>query len=157
MDSSTSSMEIAEILSRTENKGTVITNFTNIVQILGSNSAITSILCGGRWWANENCVIGEEALVFIDNYHANVALIGCTAINLQSGVFNGNTEVVPLKQKMIKNARETWILCDSSKFNQHSLLKIADLSQVHKIFTDKQPSDEWISFCNENSIDLIFP
>lgn len=156
MDSSTSSLIVAEEFSQVQFKGIIITNFTNIIQILGTHSSLTSILCGGHWWANENCVIGEEAINFIANYYVDIALIGCTAINLELGIFNGNTEVVPLKQKMISNAKETWLLCDSSKFNQYSLLKIADFSQIHKIFTDKKPSNEWVSFCNKNSIDLIF-
>ncbi|MGL5721399.1 MAG: DeoR/GlpR family DNA-binding transcription regulator [Brevinema sp.] len=157
MDSSTSVLEVAHILATSNYRCTVVTHFTNIANILGVNPKISVILCGGTWWSNENCVIGNETIRFLDLYHTDIALIGCTAIKIDRGIFNGNTETVPVKQKMIENADETWLLCDSSKFGEESLMKIADFSQIAKIFSDRSPSSEWNTFLNSIKVQIIHP
>lgn len=157
MDSSTSTLEVALALAPLPIRCTVITHFSNIALILGVNPHITVIFCGGEWWSNENCTVGIETIDVLNKYHVDIALIGCTAIKMEQGLFNGNIETVPVKQKMISNAGQTWLLCDSSKFDEDSLLKIADFSQIHSIFTDQKPSDEWLNFAASFNLRVVFP
>lgn len=157
MDSSTSAMQVAHVMSQLSKRCTVITHFTNIAHILGTNSKISVILCGGMWWSNENCVIGSETIDMLDSYRADIALVGCTGIKLKQGIFNGNIETVPIKRKMIKNANKSWILCDSSKFDQDSLIKIADFSDIDRIYTDKAPSKEWLEYFDSIKTEVFYP
>lgn len=154
IDSSTSALEVANLLVNTDIRCTIITHFTNIVHALGTTTHISIILCGGKWWAYENCSIGDDTIEQLDKYHADIAIIGCTSLKMGQGIFNGNVETVSVKHKMIQNAEQTWLLCDSSKFDSSSLLKIADFHEINKIFTNKIPSSEWESYLLKNKVEL---
>lgn len=157
MDSSTSVMLVAELLGQERKPYTIITNFVNIAQMFSLHPTIKVIVCGGEWWGLENCTIGKSTINDVMGYHVDVAFIGCTAIDLEHGLSNAVTETVPIKQAMIKNAKETWVLCDSSKFNNKSLMKILDLSKIHKVFTDKNFDQQWLNYCKKNSIQYFAP
>jgi DeoR/GlpR family transcriptional regulator of sugar metabolism len=45
---------------------------------------------------------------------------------------------------MVKAAESTWIVADSSKFNQKSFTKVCDLSSVEGIITDDRITDEYM-------------
>lgn len=157
MDSSTSAMQVAYAMAELPKRCTVITHFTNIAHILSVNPRISVILCGGIWWANENCVIGPEAVFMLDSYRADISIIGCTSIKIAEGLFNVNIETVPVKKKMIDNSNKTWLVCDSSKFGQSSLVKIASFKEINRIYTDKAPSEEWIEYFTSINLDLHYP
>ncbi len=159
IDSSTSALEIANILAFSDLniKCTIITHFTNIANVLGNIKNISVVLCGGLWWGYENCTVGTETLSQLEKYQADIAIISCTSIELGGGLFNGNVEPVPVKQKMINNATETWLLCDSSKFDFPSLLKICSFEYINKLFTDKEPSQNWCSYLSKMNIEMHFP
>lgn len=157
MDSSTSAMQVAKAMAQIPKRCTVITHFTNIAHILGVNPKISVILCGGMWWSNENCVIGSSTIDMLDEYRADIALVGCTGIQIYDGIFNGNIETVPIKKKMIKNAKEAWILCDSSKFGQSSLTKIVDFCEINRIYTDKLPDKKWVEYFDSIKFNLRYP
>lgn len=157
MDSATSTMLVLEELLQISNSYTIITHFTNIAQMVSGHKDIVVVLCGGVWWGNENCTIGQAAVQSIAQYQVDIALIGCTALDLEHGVTNALMETIPVKQEMIKNAEKTWLLCDSSKFDKKSLVKIAELSQIDTIFTDKAPSQAWLSHSMDNFPRIVFP
>lgn len=157
IDSSTSALEMANLLSKINIRCTIITHFTNIANILSNIKNISIIFCGGTWWGYENCTIGIETVSQLEKYKTDIAIIGCTSIEIENGIFNGNIETVPIKQKMIENATETWLLCDSSKFDFSSLLKIANFKDIDRLFTDKEPSENWKSHLSEMNVELYFP
>ncbi len=157
IDSSTSSLEFVNLLITLDIHCTIITHFINIAQIVPPTSNITVILCGGTWWAYENCTIGIETLHQLAPYNVDIAIIGCTSIKIGDGIFNGNVETVPIKQTMISNATQTWLLCDSSKFDSSSLLKISEVENIHKVFTDSKPTDEWLTYFEEINVSIIHP
>ncbi len=157
IDSSTSALEVAHLLSKTNIQCTIITHFSNIAQILGHLQNISIIFCGGSWWGCENCTIGTETVTQLDSFKSNIALIGCTSLDLENGIYNGNIETVPVKQKMIENAEETWLLCDSSKFGYPSLQKICNFDAISRVFTDKEPENKWKKFFNKMNIILHYP
>lgn len=157
MDSSTSAMQVAKAMSQIPKRCTVITHFTNIAHILGVNPNISVILCGGMWWSNENCVIGPGTIDMLNEYRVDIALVGCTGIQIGDGIFNINIETVPIKRKMIKNAKEAWILCDSSKFGQPSLTKIVDFNEISRIYTDKIPDKKWMEYFDSIQFNVRYP
>ena len=155
-DSSTTSLEVAKCLVNHTSRITAITNFSNIAQILSKNSNHSVILCGGKWLSYENCTMGNNALDMIDLYSTDYAILGCTAIDIEKGVYNGSFETITIKQYMLKNARKTWIVCDDSKFNKLDLISMFPLTDISAIFTNKFISDKWEKYCSKNSIEFIY-
>lgn len=57
---------------------------------------------------------------------------------------------------MIRQAAEVALLVDHSKFDRKAFVQLVDLSHINYIITDKAPGAEWISFCKENNIQLVY-
>lgn len=155
-DSSTTSLEVAKCLVNHNSRITAITNFSNIAQILSKNSNHSVILCGGKWLSYENCTIGNSVLDMINEYSVDYAILGCTAIDIEKGVYNGSFETITIKQKMLKNARETWLVCDDSKFDKQDLISMFPLTDITTIFTNIFISAKWEKYCLKNNIKLIY-
>ena len=50
---------------------------------------------------------------------------------------------------MIEASEKTWLVADSSKFDQKSLTKVCDLNQIHGLITDQHLTDETKQMLNE--------
>ena len=57
---------------------------------------------------------------------------------------------------MAKRAKKVALLVDHSKFNQSAFVNFLDWEDVDYIITDKYPSDEWVEFCKEKNIQLVY-
>ena len=155
-DSSTSGLEVGKLLAELPYRFTVITHFNNIAMILGQTLRCSIVLCGGRWWHDEQCTLGQDVITALKLYKADIALIGCTGIHQETGLTNGNIETVEIKKMMVEQAVSTWLLCDHSKFDNQDLMYMCSWEDISKIFTDKEPSQEWKTFFQENNIELHY-
>lgn len=156
-DSSTTGLEVGRLLSTHTGRMTAITHFFNIGQILGRNPNISVMMCGGAWFSHENCTLGDSVVKDLNEYHADIAIIGCTGLHLVAGISNDNIETVPIKIKMSENADQTWLLCDHHKFDKRDLLKISNFDRISRVFTDREPSPEWKEFFKQEGILLHYP
>ena len=57
---------------------------------------------------------------------------------------------------MLEQADEVALLADHTKFDQTAFVCLIDLKSVNYIITDRRPSDMWITYCQENGIQLIY-
>lgn len=151
-DSSTSCLEVARLLKSHPKRLTVITHFLTLGQMLSSAPNISVFLCGGNLWPPENCTLGPNVSHDLKKYHADIAIVGCTGLDMAIGVSNGNIETVEIKQIMSNNANETWLLCDHTKFGVLDLLQAFSFKSISRIFTDLPPNDEWLNFFSEKNI-----
>ncbi|MGL4676428.1 MAG: DeoR/GlpR family DNA-binding transcription regulator [Brevinema sp.] len=156
-DSSTTALEAAKQLVNHPTKITIITNFVNIAQIISKQSQHSVNLCGGTWLNYENCTTGNQTTQQISSYFVDYAILGCTAVDLERGIFNGSFETVPIKQQMKKHARQTWIICDHQKFDQIDLVALFPVNEISALITDKKPSVHWIEYTKKHNIKLIYP
>ena len=57
----------------------------------------------------------------------------------------------------MRNARETVLLADHSKFEKPSLFRIVGFESVSRVVTDKYPGDQWFDFLSAADIDIVLP
>ena len=57
----------------------------------------------------------------------------------------------------MRNARETILVADHTKFETPSLFKIADFDAIRRVVTDKPPSPEWTKFLAAKNIQVVCP
>ena len=86
----------------------------------------------------------------------DIALISCKGLDINKGVMDSNEGDAEIKMEMIKQASEVILLADNTKFNKKALVQFLDLNKVNYIITDKKPDDEWIDFCRDANINLIY-
>ena len=140
LDSGTTTLEIAKLL-KNESGLTIITNDIKIASEL-LESKVKVIVLGGELQNNIGALLGSLTEQVLESLYVDLFFLGAHAIDLKAGVTAPTYEKASIKKLMVKAAESTWIVADSSKFNQKSFTKVCDLSGVNGIITDGGLSEE---------------
>lgn len=122
---------------------TVITNSLNIVQTLACRKKIRIICVGGEYSERHGDFYGPVAELTIKSFKVNKFFFSCQGIDSEYDIRDGNELNVRLKQEMLKVTDKKILLTDSGKFDQYSLYKICNLSNVDVFITNKFPSEKY--------------
>ena len=115
---------------------TVVTNDLQIACKLASNPNIRLICTGGIARASVYTLQGSQAETFIKDLSVDKTFIGADAIHSDHTVTNVNFEEVPIKQAMLRAAKQVFLVADSTKFEKTGFVKVCDLSDADAIITD---------------------
>jgi len=83
-------------------------------------------------------------------------LISCKGLSIEKGVLDSNESEAEVKKAMLAQAEEVALLVDFSKFDQSAFVNLINLQKVNYIITDRRPSDEWVDYCEEQGIKLVY-
>lgn len=134
LDSGTTNLEIAKRL-KDKHHLTVLTNDIRIaVELMDSD--IKVIVTGGELQNNTGAIFGPLTEQILKNIHVDQFFLGSHAVHMDAGSTAPTFEKASMKQLMIECAETTLLVADSSKFDQKSLAKVCDLSQIDGIITD---------------------
>lgn len=133
---------------------TVFTNALNIAAILEVNPEITTIVTGGALRAKQHSLVNPYAELIIKRIHADIAFIGISGIHPERGLTNVNIAEAEMKSLFIKNSHRSIVLADSSKIGKIALAKVADISEVDLLITDKQADPAEVSLLQKEGLEL---
>ena len=134
LDSSSTVCQLAPIL-KTKQNITVITNGINIANELSYAQNLTCFLCPGVLKHKSLSIVGEFTSEFIKNFHAELAILSCKAIQ-EKGIFEGDDSQGLVKKSMMENADRTILLCDTTKENAVGFFKTADFENISVLVSD---------------------
>jgi len=134
---------------------TVITNSLPIVSELINFDNIKLILIGGEILNERKATYGRSAELSISNYHADKAFIGTDGLSLSKGLTSFDEKESLITLKMAENADEVFLLCDSTKIEKESLVKVVPISIITHILTDKDLNTKFISKYKKDNVNLI--
>ncbi len=138
LDTGTTTLEVARELARLADLR-VLTTSLAIASVLYAQEGVTLTLLGGSVRQNSPDLIGPLTEENLLQFHPDLAVIGADAIG-EDGLYTASLEVARITGTMLQQARETWLVADSSKFTRRSFVKFADWSQVHHLVTDAAPA-----------------
>ncbi|MES2795818.1 MAG: DeoR/GlpR family DNA-binding transcription regulator [Bacteroidota bacterium] len=119
----------------------VITNSLPILyELLGTGVSIS--LIGGEVDHERQAAHGKTATDQIGRYQASKAFISTDGISIGNGLSSKSEIESETALSMTKNAKEVFLLIDSSKLERDSFLKFAPISIIHSLVTDKIAKDE---------------
>ena len=153
-DSSTTVVEALKLLPQSQDI-TIVTNSTEVFREF-QQSAFNIISTGGEFNKKSLSLQGQLAKSNISNYNVRLALISCKGLSMEKGALDSNESEAEIKKAMLAQAEEVALLADHSKFDQSAFVTLIDLSEVNYIITDEKPSDEWVNYCEEQGINLIY-
>lgn len=137
IDTGTTNYELAKMISKSGYKRLrAITNDTLIAQILEENNEIEVVIAGGVMRNQYHCTLGYQTVKFLQQFSVDKAFLGASSISVNGGLATPNIAVSEVKEVMIAQAKQTIILCDSSKFGKRTFRKYAALDGVDVIITD---------------------
>jgi DeoR family fructose operon transcriptional repressor len=156
LDSGTTCYELCLHLKRRRGLH-VIVNSARLAVELGSSGDISVIQIGGHYRPERMDTIGPLATATIEQMRGYLAFIGADGLSRDFGVSASDIESAHLYRQVIRNARETILLVDHTKFLSPSLFRICDIGEVSRVVTDQAPLPEWEQFLQAGGIELVLP
>lgn len=153
-DNSTTVMEVVKLL-KNDKELTTISFSSSIFQEM-AESSMKLISTGGVYDEVTQSFQGGIAKSNISKYNVDVALLSCKAIDMKNGIMDSTEEEAGLKSKMASRAAKVILLCDHTKFDRTAFFNFLPWDKVDCIVTDKEPENEWIGFCRQNDITLVW-
>lgn len=154
-DSSSTALYIIKKIKEKENL-TIITNSVKILLELAEKSDWTVLSTGGVLKKGALSLTGSSAEKMISSYHVDIAICSCKGLDMSLGVTDSNENDSQIKQAMLACAEKRILALDSEKFDKKSFVKVCDPTSIDVLVTDSEPTEKWVSFCNENNIELIY-
>ncbi|MEG1945569.1 MAG: DeoR/GlpR family DNA-binding transcription regulator [Lachnospiraceae bacterium] len=153
-DASSTVMEALKLLNNSRDI-TVLTTSTEIFREL-AHTNINVISTGGNFNKSALSLQGQVAKDNIRKYHVDILLISCKGVDLEMGVTDSNEGEAIVKKVMVEHASEVALFADYHKFKKTAFTHLMDLKEVDYLITDQKPGEEWIQFCKENHIQLVY-
>ncbi len=116
----------------------VITNNLNVA-LLMSDEDNEVIVAGGMVRRRDKGITGEATVEFIKQFKVDYGIIGVSGIDEDGTLLDYDYHEVRVAREIIDNARNVFLVTDHTKFNRNAMVRIADLSEIDAIFTDKNP------------------
>lgn len=154
LDSSSTVFEMTRFLSAVP-EILIVTNDVLIAAELTNAEAGTVTVIGGTLRKGYYTLTGDFAETAINDVGLHFTFLGIDAISLEGGLMITNSEEVRIKRKVIGASSEVIVLCDHTKFEQQSFLRICDLNKVDRIITGKELDDETYQKYIERDIEVI--
>jgi len=133
---------------------TVVTNAINVAAEL-LNRQIQTIVTGGALIGKTAALTGPIAERSMAGLAFDRAFIGATGCHPAHGFSNSNMLDAEIKRLAIRQARETNIVMDSSKFGVQALVSFASFGEARRLITDRRPEGELEAALAASGVDLL--
>ncbi|MFJ4406160.1 DeoR/GlpR family DNA-binding transcription regulator [Streptomyces sp. NPDC088910] len=120
----------------------VMTNSLQAAIALAGKQGLSVHTLGGRVRANTLAEVDAPALGAIARVHVDVAFIGTYGVSPRHGFSTPDPAEAAVKEAMIRAAKRTVVLCDSSKIGKDHFARFADTSQPDLLITDADAPPE---------------
>lgn len=154
LDSGTTTQQVARHL-RDRRGLKVITNALNVAAELTGAGEVEVILLGGILRQNSGSLVGQFAEEMLKQFSVDKLFLAVDAVDLDFGLSTPNLDESHVNQMMVRAARETILVADSSKFGRRSLSRIVPLSEVARVVTDRGLPEPTRAGLRELGVELI--
>ncbi len=133
----------------------VITNNLQVAAGLHRHRGIEVFMAGGTVRRSDGGVVGAAAVDQVSQFRTDLAIIGTSAIAADGTLLDYDIREVQVSQAIIRNARRVILVADGSKFMRSAPVRIAHLSDVDVLVTDRLPSAEAAALCAAHDVEMI--
>ena len=134
LDASTSAFRVIPFLLSKDNI-TVVTNGVRALTSLAEFN-INTISTGGRLVNSCLALVGDEAYKTIDSINANIAFFSCRGISDDGYLTDISPEEDYVRQRMIKNAKHSYLLCATNKFDKKYFHNLCHKDEISGIISE---------------------
>lgn len=154
LDASTTTFFMAKELKKMRNI-TVITNSLRVVVELQGCETVKVISVGGVLSQNQSFVGSLAEKSIEDNFVASKMFFSSKGITASGGILESNELECGIKQKMLKNSRYKYYLCDKSKMGRVGFVKLAQISEINYLVCDADLEGELKEKFDESETGII--
>ncbi|MGJ8610693.1 MAG: DeoR/GlpR family DNA-binding transcription regulator [Octadecabacter sp.] len=115
----------------------VMTNNLNAVPILSANPSCRVLVTGGNLRPSDAGLVGAQTAASVRQFKFDLAVIGCSAMDLRGDVFDYDLDEVIVSQTVIEHSAATALVADASKFARKAPARVASLGDLSFFVTDQ--------------------
>ena len=156
IDSGTTCFEMAPHLKRLRGLSAIV-NSARLAVELGNGTDMSLILLGGSFRADTLDTVGPLAVSTLEQLRGFRMFLGADGMSMEFGITAADMESAHLYRLAIRNARETILLVDHTKFLAPSLVRMCGFHDLSRIVTDREPPRDWLDFLNDQGIEVLYP
>ena len=116
---------------------TVVTNNMNVANILAASEGCDVIVAGGVLRRSDGGLVGDLTTAAISHFKVDFAIIGTSALDADGDLLDYDPQEVRVAQAILRQARESCLVVDASKLARRAPVRIASLSAIGRVFTDR--------------------
>ncbi len=140
----------------TNHKGLlVVTNNLNIAVNLSGHPEIDVIVAGGNLRGSDGGMTGEITRDVISQFRFDFAVIGCSALHEDGDILDFDTQEVGVSRAILSRSEKVFLVADASKFERKAPARIASMSDLDAIFTDREPPTKCVDFCRQSQTRIV--
>ncbi len=136
IDAGTTTVEMIPHLADIEGL-TIVTNALNAVLTAASTTRAEILVLGGSFSRDASSTIGSMAETALDGLVIQKTFLATQAFDFENGLTDTTIEIAQVKRAMIRAARSSILLTDSSKWAHAGFVKVAPLTALSHIITDR--------------------
>ena len=129
----------------------------NNALLLSQTNNIKIYIAGGQIQNHSNSIKGSDTIDFISRFHADVALVSCSGVDITAGFTDADIEQTKLKRQMRLNSKKLIMLCDSTKFDKTFMCSDFSFNEIDYLVTDKLPPKKFLDIIEKTNCKLICP
>jgi DeoR family glycerol-3-phosphate regulon repressor len=152
----TTTEEIAKALCN--HKGLrVITNNLNVASLMSKYEDFEIIIAGGLIRHRDGGIVGPLTIDFIKQFRVDYGIIGISAIDLDGTLLDFDYREVQVSRAIIDSSRNIFLAADHLKFGRNAMVRLANISEISALFTDREPPSELSEVLIQNDVKLYTP
>jgi DeoR family glycerol-3-phosphate regulon repressor len=133
----------------------VVTNNLNVATILAGNSECEVVLTGGRLRAADGGLVGTLAVDTVRQFKFDVAVIGCSALDLDGDLLDFDLDEVRVAQVILSQSRTAVAVADHSKLQRTAPARIASLAELQTLVTDATLPQPLMQRCADWGVNVL--
>jgi len=155
LDSGTTTAEIARQIRGLKLRSlNVITNALNIAVLLANAHHVNLIIPGGVLRRKSWSLAGPQAEQALRDLQADRLFLGVDSLEPEIGLMTPHVLEAKLNALMIRIARQTVAVTDSSKLLRRNLSVIAPVEQVHLLITDRAAAPNAVAAIRARGVEV---
>ena len=115
---------------------TAFTNDVHVASTLANKDPISVVVPGGTCRHGAYVLVGEIATRFVHELNCDHFFL-CTHAVDEAGPSDTFLDLVQLQREMVRAARETTLIVDSTKFGGRALYNVVPMQKIKRIITDE--------------------
>ncbi len=133
----------------------VVTNNLNVALILSDNPEAEVIVAGGLVRKRDRGIVGEATIDFMRQFKVDIGIIGVSGIENDGTLLDYDYREVRVTQTIIEQSREVWLVADHTKFGRHALVRLGNIAQIDKFFTNLPVPPEALEAFEKAGVEVV--
>ena len=135
---------------------TVITNSLNVALKAIPYENIGVMILPGRLNRKTWSFAGRDIEDHLASLNIRKDFMATSVVSVRGGLTNASEDEYSVKKSICRSSSSIYLLADHDKFGRVALYTYSSLDSISGLVTDRRPPDEYVTFCADSNIQLIY-